>query len=122
LHKAGAKEVYMRAACPPLIYSCKFLNFSQSRTELELAGRRAIEEVNGNNNRNAPDSNKENMEDLSEYTNPDSKKYKAMVEIIRKKLGLTSLKYQKLEDLVKAIGLPKDKLCTYCWDGKELKL
>ncbi len=119
LHKAGAKEVHMRPACPPLIYSCKFLNFSQSRTELELAGRRAIEELNGKDINNNPESKNEIIEDLSNYTNPDSKEYKAMVEIIRKKLGLTTLKYQRLEDLVKAIGLPKDKICTYCWDGEK---
>ncbi len=102
----GAKEVHMRPACPPLIYSCKFLNFSQSRSELDLAGRWAIKELIG-----------KNIDDPSEYINPESENYKSMVEIIRKKLYLTSLKYQKLEDLVKAIGLPKEKLCTYCWDG-----
>ncbi|TFG05506.1 MAG: amidophosphoribosyltransferase [Promethearchaeota archaeon] len=108
LYESGAKEVHMRPACPPLIYSCKFLNFSQSRSELDLAGRRAIKELNG-----------KVVGDLSDYADPNSDKYQAMVDIIRKKLGLTSLKYQKLEDLVKAIGLPKEKLCTYCWDGLE---
>jgi amidophosphoribosyltransferase len=107
LHRSGVKEVHMRPACPPLIYNCKYLNFSRSRTELELAGRRAIEDLEGSN-----------VEDLSEYTNPESEKYKEMVDIIRKSLNLTSLKYQKLENLVKAIGLPKEKLCTYCWNGK----
>lgn len=104
----GAKEVHMRPACPPLVYSCKFLNFSQSRSELDLAGRRAIKEIVG-----------ENMADPSEFIHPESEKYNAMVDRIRQKLKLTSLKYQKLEDLVKAIGLPKEKLCTYCWDGIE---
>jgi len=106
LFDSGAKEVHMRPACPPLIYSCKFLNFSQSRSELDLAGRWAIKELLGNN-----------IEDPSDYIDPDSEDYKAMVDIIRKKLHLTSLKYQKLEDLVKAIGLSKEKLCTYCWDA-----
>ena len=106
LFDSGAKEVHMRPACPPLIYSCKFLNFSQSRSELDLAGRWAINELLGNN-----------IEDPSEYIDPNSENYKAMVDIIRKKLHLTSLRYQKLEDLVRAIGLPKEKLCTYCWDG-----
>jgi amidophosphoribosyltransferase len=104
----GAKEVHMRPACPPLVYSCKFLNFSQSRSELDLAGRWAIKELIG-----------KNIDDPAEYINPESENYKAMVDIIRKKLKLTSLKYQRLEDLVNAIGLPKEKLCTYCWDGVE---
>jgi amidophosphoribosyltransferase len=106
LFDSGAKEVHMRPACPPLIYSCKFLNFSQSRSELDLAGRWAIKELLG-----------KNIEDPSEFINPESENYKSMVAIIRKKLYLTSLKYQRLEDLVKAIGLPKERLCTYCWDG-----
>jgi amidophosphoribosyltransferase len=104
----GAKEVHMRPACPPLVYGCKFLNFSRSRSELDLAGRWAIKELVGRD-----------IENPVEYTNPASEKYKAMVEVIRKRLGLTTLQYQKLEDLVKAIGLPKEKLCTYCWDGVE---
>ncbi|MFX1392681.1 MAG: amidophosphoribosyltransferase [Promethearchaeota archaeon] len=108
LFNAGAKEVHMRPACPPLVYSCKFLNFSRSRSELDLAGRWAIKELIG-----------KDIEDPVEYTDPESDTYKAMVEIIRKKLQLTTLKYQRLEDLVKAIGLPKEKLCTYCWDGVE---
>ena len=106
LFDSGAKEVHMRPACPPLIYACKFLNFSQSRSELDLAGRWAIKELLG-----------KNIEDPSGYFDPNSENYKAMVDVIRKKLHLTSLKYQTLEDLVKAIGLPKEKLCTYCWDG-----
>jgi amidophosphoribosyltransferase len=108
LYESGAKEVHMRPACPPLVYSCKFLNFSRSRSELDLAGRWAIKELIG-----------KNIDNPKEYTDPDSNKYKAMVDFIRKKLGLTTLKYQRLEDLVKAIGLPKKKLCTYCWDGVE---
>ncbi|MFX1568462.1 MAG: amidophosphoribosyltransferase [Promethearchaeota archaeon] len=108
LYENGAKEVHMRPACPPLVYSCKFLNFSRSRSELDLAGRWAIKELLGRN-----------IEDPAEYTDPESDNYKAMVEVIRKKLQLTSLQYQRLEDLVKAIGLPKEKICTYCWDGVE---
>ena len=103
----GAKEVHMRPACPPLVYSCKFLNFSQSRSELDLAGRSAIKDLVG-----------QNIEDPLEYIHPETEKYNAMVDRIRQKLNLTSLKYQKLENLVKAIGLPKEKLCTYCWDGQ----
>ena len=108
LFDSGAKEVHMRPACPPLVYGCKFLNFSRSQSELDLAGRWAIKELIG-----------KDLQDPIEYTDPDSENYKAMVEVIRKKLRLTTLKYQKLENLVNAIGLPKEKLCTYCWDGVE---
>ncbi|MBA7678197.1 Amidophosphoribosyltransferase [subsurface metagenome] len=108
LFDSGAKEVHMRPACPPLVYGCKFLNFSRSRSELDLAGRWAIKELIG-----------KDIEDPEMYIDPESDNYKAMVEVIRKKLQLTTLKYQKLENLVKAIGLPKEKLCTYCWDGVE---
>ena len=108
LFESGAKEVHMRPACPPLVYGCKFLNFSRSRSELDLAGRWAIKELIG-----------EDLENPVEYTNPESDNYKAMVNVIREKLHLTTLKYQRLENLVKAIGLPKEKLCTYCWDGVE---
>jgi len=104
----GAKEVHMRPACPPLIFGCKFLNFSRSKSELDLAGRRAIKEMEGQDGPPPP-----------EYADPDSQKYRAMVERIRQRLGLTTLQYQQLGDLVKAIGLPKEKLCTYCWDGKD---
>ena len=110
LYDCGALEVHMRPACPPLVYGCKFLNFSVSRSELDLAARRAIRELEG-----------ESVKDLSEYTHPGAEKYQAMEEKIRKRLNLTTLKYQLLDDLVEAIGLPKDKICTYCWDGRELK-
>ncbi len=106
LFESGAKEV--RPACPPLVYGCKFLNFSRSRSELDLAGRWAIKDLIGRD-----------LENPAEYTNPESDNYKAMVNVIREKLHLTTLKYQKLENLVKAIGLPKEKLCTYCFDGVE---
>jgi len=109
LYDYGASEVHMRPACPPLIHGCKFLNFSQSRSELDLAGRRAIRELEG-----AADP------DLAPYADPSTDKYAAMVERIRHRLRLTTLRYQKLPDLVASIGLPKEKLCTYCWDGAEL--
>jgi amidophosphoribosyltransferase len=108
LYDCGAREVHMRPACPPLVHGCKFLNFSQSRSELDLAGRLAIQEIEGRHDTH-----------LDEYANPCSGKYCAMVEKIRARLNLSSLKYQKLEDLVEAIGLPKERLCTYCWDGAE---
>lgn len=104
----GAKEVHMRPACPPLIFGCKFLNFSRSKSELDLAGRRAIKELEG---QEGPPP--------AEYADPASDKCQAMVERIRHRLGLTTLKYQRLDDLITAIGLPKEKLCTYCWDGNE---
>jgi amidophosphoribosyltransferase len=108
LHDAGAREVHMRPACPPLVFGCKFLNFSVSRSEMDLAARRAIREIEG-----------ETPADLSAYTRAGTEKYAAMEERIRERLKLTSLKYQRLEDLVEAIGLPKTDLCTYCWDGVE---
>lgn len=106
LYEYGAKEVHMRPACPPLIHECTYINFSRSKSVLDLAGRSAVKEIEG-------DANK----DLSEYANPDSEKHVEMVERIRNRLSLTSLKYQRLDDLVQAIGLPKEKLCTCCWDG-----
>jgi amidophosphoribosyltransferase len=104
----GAREVHMRPACPPLIFGCKFLNFSRSRSDLDLAGRRAIKELEG---QDGPPP--------AEYAQPDSPRCRAMVERIRHRLGLTTLQYQRLDDLVNAIGLPKETLCTYCWDGQE---
>jgi amidophosphoribosyltransferase len=93
------------------MYSCKFLNFSQSRSELDLAARRAIKEIAGTSTP-APDV-------LSEYACAGSEKHACMVRKIAETLRLTSLRYQTLEDLVAAIGLPKEKLCTYCWDAAE---
>jgi len=108
LHEAGIKEVHMRIACPPLIYPCEFLNFSRSRTSLELAARKAIFKLEGTED-----------VDLSKYADQESEEYANMVEQIRKDLDLTSLKFQKLDDLVEAIGMPKEKLCTHCWDGSS---
>ena len=110
LYDTGALEVHMRPACPPLVYGCKFLNFSVSRSELDLAARRAIREIEG-----------DRVDDFSDYTDYRTYKFQAMEERIRRRLNLTSLKYQRLDDLVSAIGLPKDRVCTYCWDGVEVK-
>ncbi|MBN2160239.1 MAG: amidophosphoribosyltransferase [Spirochaetes bacterium] len=104
----GATEVHMRPACPPLVYGCKFLNFSRSRSALDLAGRLAIREMEGTDDAH-----------LEEYASGRGERYSAMIEKIRSRLGLTTLQYQKLEDLVEAIGLPRDQICTYCWDGRE---
>ena len=104
----GALEVHMRPACPTLIYPCEFLNFSTSRSTLDLAGRKAIRELEGAGN-----------ELLEKYAISNSEYNLEMVDRIRQRLRLTTLKYQKLENLVAAIGLPKDKLCTHCWDGSS---
>ena len=104
----GAREVHVRPACPTLIFPCEFLNFSTSRSSLDLAGRKAIKELEG----------KEDVH-LDEYATPGTHRYHAMIENIGEKLGATSLKYQQLNDLVKAVGLSKEKLCTHCWDGSS---
>ncbi|UCE17078.1 MAG: amidophosphoribosyltransferase [Gemmatimonadota bacterium] len=106
LYDNGAREVHMRPACPPLIYSCKFLNFSRSRSELDLAGRRAIRELEDHDG-----------EPAAEYADSNSALYQAMVDQVRTRLNLTTLKYQNISDMLGAIGLPKEKVCTYCWDG-----
>ena len=106
LYDHGALEVHMRPACPPLIHECLYLNFSRSKSVLDLAGRRAIRELEGDGD-----------VDLTEYADPSTDKYAAMVDRIRQRTSLTTLQYQELPDLVKAIGLPKEKLCTHCWDG-----
>jgi amidophosphoribosyltransferase len=108
LFDSGAKEVHMRPACPPLIYGCRFLNFSRSKSELDLAGRRSISEMVGHQN-DVP---------LEEYSDHTSDKYNEMVERIRNRLNLTTLKYQTLPNMVEALGMPKDQVCTYCWDGR----
>jgi amidophosphoribosyltransferase len=104
----GAPEVHMRPACPTLIYPCEFLNFSTSRSTLDLAGRKAIKELEGDC---------DNFD--REYADSKSEKNAVMVDNIRRRLKLTSLKYQSLDDLVEAIGLPKHRLCTHCWDGSS---
>lgn len=108
LYKAGIREVHMRIACPPLTYSCEFLNFSRSRKSLELATRTAISQINGTEEVN-----------LKKYSDPESEEYKMMVNKIGQNLGLTTLKFQRLNDLMDAIGLPKEKVCTHCWDGSS---
>ena len=109
LYESGAKEVHVRPACPPIMYGCKYLNFSRSSSEMELITRRVILEREGE------------ITDalMEEYTNPDSDKYKAMVQDICDKLGFTSLQFARLDDIIEAIGLNPCKLCTYCWNGKE---
>lgn len=108
LHAGGIKEIHMRIACPPLIYPCEFLNFSRSRNSLDLATRVAIKQLEG----------REDV-DFAAYADTSNGKNAAMVEQIRKNLGLTTLKFQRIDDLVQAIGLPKEKLCTHCFDGSS---
>ncbi|TFH50256.1 MAG: hypothetical protein E4G92_00415 [Bacteroidia bacterium] len=107
LREAGAARLHMRIACPPLLFPCHYLNFSQSRSTLELAARKAIVELEGS---------EKNIED---YLDPDSEKYKMMVGVIARNIGMDTLVYQRLQDLIEAIGLPKEKLCTHCWDGSS---
>lgn len=109
LFDSGAKEVHIRLACPPPMFSCKYLNFSRSTSEMDLITRRTIAKIEG----------EKAAEKLEKYTDPDSPEYAAMVEEIRKELKFTSLKYHRLDDMIAATGLPACKLCTYCWNGKE---
>ena len=110
LYQSGAKEVHVRPACPPLLYGCKYLNFSRSKSEMDLITRRVIAKREG-----------ENVSDkvLADYADPNSTNYKEMLEEIRKELNFTSLKFHRLDDLKASIGISPCKLCTYCWDGKE---
>ncbi|MCR4671679.1 MAG: amidophosphoribosyltransferase [Lachnospiraceae bacterium] len=111
LHESGVREVHFRPACPPIMYGCKYLNFSRSKSELDMISRRTILQREG--------SEGSRPEVLAEYSNPDSERYEGMVEDIRKQLGFASLRYQRLDDMIDAIGLPECDLCTYCWNGKE---
>ncbi len=110
LYESGAKEVHIRPACPPLLFGCKYLNFSRSASEMELIGRVIIEELE-----DGPVS----AEILEEYADPDSDKYQHMVDGICQRLNFTSLRYHRLDDMLESVGIDKDKLCTYCWNGKE---
>lgn len=109
LYQSGAKEVHVRPACPPLLYGCKFLNFSRSKSDLDLITRRVIQEKEG------ADAEKT----LAEYADPTSERYECMCSEICKRQNFTSLRYHRVDDLVTSIGLPKCKVCTYCFDGKE---
>ena len=110
LYESGAKEVHIRPACPPLIFGCKYLNFSRSKSEMELITRVVIQELEG-----GPVSD----DVLREYADYNSEKYEKMVERIGEKLKFTSLRYHRLDDMIAAVGIAPDKLCTYCWSGRE---
>ena len=109
LYQSGAGEVHIRTACPPLLYGCKYLNFSRSSSEMELITRRTIKEMTGN----AANVN------LSAYSNPDSPEYQEMVKRIGVQLNFTSLRFHRLDDMIESVGIDRCKLCTYCWDGRE---
>ncbi len=111
LYQSGAKAVHIRPACPPLVYGCKYLNFSRSTSDMDLISRRVISRLEGTDQ--VPD------EVLQEYADPNSEKYETMVEEIRKELNFTSLKFNRLDDMIEAVGIDPCKLCTYCWNGKE---
>lgn len=110
LYESGAKEVHIRPACPPLLYGCKYLNFSRSSSEMDLIARRVIERL---------ENGQVTEEILQEYADPESEKYEKMVEEIGKELKFTSLRFNRLDDMLEATGLEPCKLCTYCWNGKE---
>ena len=109
LYSSGAKEVHIRPACPPLLYGCKYLNFSRSTSEMDLITRRVIRDMEGEGRH----------VDLDAYADPESERYHAMVENIGKQLNFTSLRYNRLDDMIESVGIDRCKLCTYCWDGKE---
>lgn len=111
LYASGAKEVHVRPACPPIMFGCKYLNFSRSSSEMDLITRRVILELEDGK---VPDA-----QTLQRYADPDSEEYARMCKAIQEKLGFTSLRYHRLDDMIESIGLPKCKLCTYCWDGEE---
>ncbi len=109
LYESGAKEVHMRSACPPIMYSCKYLNFSRGNSDMELIARRTVQELEGD----------EGQKHLAEYADGSTERGKCMLKAICDKLGFHSLGYQSLDGLLDAIGLDRDKVCTYCWTGKE---
>ena len=109
LYESGAKEVHMRSACPPIMFACKYLNFSRSNSDSELLARRIVHELEG----------KEGDKHLEEYSDPGTERGQCLLHSICEKLGFSSLGYQSLEGLMEAIGLDRDKICTYCWNGRE---
>ena len=109
LYGAGAKEVHMRSACPPIMFSCKYLSFSSSKSEMDLISRRVIQELEGD----------EGQKHLEEYADSSTERGKCMLRTICEKLGFDSLGYQSLDGMLEGIGIDPSKICTYCWTGKE---
>jgi amidophosphoribosyltransferase len=110
LYQSGAKEVHVRPACPPILFGCKYIGFSRSTSDMELIGRRIIQELEGGEVDRAI---------LDDYANPDSDRYHMMLEKMRERMNFTTLRFNRLDDLIDATGVSRDRLCTYCWDGKE---
>ena len=109
LYQSGAREVHIRPACPPLLYGCKYLNFSRSSSEMDLITRRVIQDMEGT----------DKYPNLEVYADPESDQYQEMIRRICSQLKFTTLRYHRLDDMIESVGLDKDKLCTYCWDGRE---
>ncbi|MCM1026805.1 MAG: amidophosphoribosyltransferase [Roseburia sp.] len=109
LYQSGAKEVHIRPACPPLLFGCKYLNFSRSTSEMDLIARRILKEMEQEGRKI----------DLKYYVDPDTEEYAEMVERIGKRLSFTTLRYHRLDDMIESVGIDRDRLCTYCWDGRE---
>ena len=109
LYQSGAKEVHVRPACPPILYGCKYLNFSRSSSEMDLITRRVIKEI----------TRDYKHVHLELFSDPDTPEYQAMIDEICRQLNFTSLRYHRLDDMIESVGLDRSKLCTYCWDGKE---
>ena len=109
IYANGAKEVHMRSACPPIMYPCKFLSFSRSNSDMALLARRMVQELEGN----------EGQKHLDEYADASTKRGQCLLSHICETFGFTSLGYQSLDGLLEAIGIDRDKVCTYCWNGKE---
>lgn len=109
LYQSGAKEVHIRPACPPIMFGCKYLNFSRSGSEMDLIARRVIKEMEGENK----------YPDLTAYSDPETEEYQRMVDRICEQLKFTTLRYHRLDDMIESVGIPKENLCTYCWNGRE---
>ena len=109
LYQSGAREVHIRPACPPLLYGCKYLNFSRSTSDMDLITRRVIQKLEGDSE----------TIDLEAYTDPEKPQYQEMVREIGKELNFTSLRYHRLDDMVQSVGIDPSQLCTYCWSGRE---
>ena len=109
LYESGAKEVHMRSACPPIMYGCKYLNFSRSNSEMELLARKVIQNLEGD----------EGQKHLAEYADGSTERGKCLLKSICEEMGFDSLGYQTLDGLLEAIGIDRDKVCTYCWTGEE---
>lgn len=109
LYKCGAEEVHMRSACPPIMFSCKYLSFSSSRSDMELLARRMVDQLEG----------EEGVQHLDEYADGSTERGKCMLKSICEQMGFDSLGYQSLDGMLEAIGIDPEKVCTYCWTGKE---